>query len=180
MIIYIAIDHVEVKPFKVKTLAKPFLGVDLPCMSDVAETWWNAGGIFFRLPGHRLADSFFARCQTGRYTPRAPYTQPPLGVIWSCFIRVWLFAIERAITWLDLTWRVACIIHELNSFGSVFLLQWPTDKFHSLLLINGRRYSVNYISRYQNRPKNFSSWCFEPARLAGAPLPGKISITVSS
>jgi hypothetical protein len=50
MIIYIAIDRVEVKPFKVKTLAKPFLGVDLPCMSDVAETWWNAGGIFFACP----------------------------------------------------------------------------------------------------------------------------------
>jgi hypothetical protein len=31
------------------------------------------------------------------------------------------------------------------------------------------------ISWYQNRPKDFSSSCFLSARLAGAPLPGKIS-----
>ena len=41
-------------------------------------------------------------------------------------------------------------------------------------------YRKSRISWYQNRPKDCSSWCFESARLAGAPLPGKISKTVYS
>ena len=63
-------------------------------MSDVAETWWDAGGIF-ACPD---TDSNSARCQNREeHSPLAIYTAAFVHVF-VLLLRVRLFAMERELT----------------------------------------------------------------------------------
>ena len=67
-------------------------------LSDVAETWWDAGGIF-ACPD---TDSFSARCQNREGHSRSQYKQLNLRMSLFCLLRVWLFALGRVLTRLDI------------------------------------------------------------------------------
>jgi hypothetical protein len=52
----------------------------------------------WRILAYPDTDSFFARCQNRRKTPRSLYTPPPLSVSLKCLLRVRLFATRSVIS----------------------------------------------------------------------------------
>jgi hypothetical protein len=63
-------------------------------LSDVAETWWDAGGILHaRTPTHSPPD-----VKTGRGTPRSLYKLLHLCMSLFCLLWVLLFALGRVLT----------------------------------------------------------------------------------